>query len=197
MIISTGMADAAEIQEAIDAARDGGCTELAILRCVSGYPAPAADYHLRTIPDMIDRFGVLTGLSDHTLDNTTAIAAIALGACIVEKHVTLDRFGGGPDDKFSLLPSELAELCGSVRTAWNAVGTINYGRKSSELGNVQFRRSLYFVKALKAGQVVTRDAIRSVRPGFGAPPKQIDAVIGKRVKVDHAINTPVLLDDLE
>ena len=111
MIISTGMADAEEIQEAINAARTGGCKQLAILHCVSGYPAPSADYNLRTITDMIQRFGLVTGLSDHTLDNTTAITSVALGASIIEKHFTLDRSGGGPDDSFSLEPTELATLC--------------------------------------------------------------------------------------
>jgi N-acetylneuraminate synthase len=116
MIISTGMADAQEIQEAIDAAREGGCKELAVLHCVSGYPAPAADYNLRTIPDMIQRFGLVTGLSDHTLENTTAITSVAMGASIIEKHFTLDRSGGGPDDSFSLEPAELAALCNDSKT---------------------------------------------------------------------------------
>jgi N-acetylneuraminate synthase len=194
MIISTGMADAKEIQEAIDAARAGGCSELAVLHCVSGYPAPAADYNLRTIPDMINRFGVVTGLSDHTLDNATAIASVALGAALIEKHFTLDRNGGGPDDSFSLEPRELAALCQGVRTAWEALGTVDYGRKSSEEGNVKFRRSLYFVKDLQAGEVITADAIRSVRPGFGAAPKCLEAVLGRRVLKDTLANTPVLLD---
>src|SRR5690606_11756668 len=145
MIISTGMADAEEIEEAIAAAKDGGCRELAILHCVSGYPAPAEDYNLRTIPDMIERFGLVTGLSDHTLDNSTAIASVALGASIIEKHFTLDRNGGGPDDSFSLEPAELTALCRDSKTAWSALGEVNYGRKSSENGNVKFRRSLYFV----------------------------------------------------
>lgn len=180
MIISTGMADAEEIQEAIAAAREGGCKELAILHCVSGYPAPAADYNLRTIPDMIERFGLVTGLSDHTLDNTTAITSVALGASIIEKHFTLDRSGGGPDDSFSLEPAELTALCRDSKTAWQALGSVNYGRKSSELGNAQFRRSLYFVKDLKAGDVITEDAVRSVRPGFGLAPKYYSAIIGKK-----------------
>src|SRR6185312_9989880 len=167
MIISTGIADADEIGEAIAAARDGGCKQLAILHCVSGYPAPAADYNLRTIPDMIRRFGLVTGLSDHTLDNTTAIASVALGASISEKHFTLDRRGGGPDDSFSLEPAEMAALCKGARTAWEAMGQVDYGRKSSELGNVKFRRSLYFVKNLKAGDVVDQGNVRSVRPGYG------------------------------
>jgi len=197
LIISTGMADAEEIAEAIAAARDGGCRELAILHCVSGYPAPPEDYNLRTIPDMIERFGLVTGLSDHTLDNTTAIASVALGASIIEKHFTLDRSGGGPDDSFSLEPAEMAALCAGAKTAWQALGRIDYGRKSSEQGNVQFRRSLYFVKDLKAGEVITADAVRSVRPGFGLAPKYLDAVLGKRVNQDAAANTPVRLELLD
>lgn len=191
MIISTGMADAEEIQEAIEAAREGGCKELAILHCVSGYPAPAEDYNLHTIPDMIERFGLVTGLSDHTLDNTTAIASVVLGASIIEKHFTLDRSGGGPDDSFSLEPAELVALCRDSKTAWSALGNVNYGRKSSEQGNVKFRRSLYFVKDMKAGEVITADCIRSVRPGFGLAPKHWDDVIGRRVTEDIMKNSPV------
>lgn len=197
MIISTGMADADEIQEAIDAAREGGCKELAILHCVSAYPAPAEDYNLRTIPDMIERFGLVTGLSDHTLDNTTAIASIVMGAAIIEKHFTLDRSGGGPDDSFSLEPAELAALCRDSKTAWAALGKVDYGRKSSEQGNVKFRRSLYFVKDLKAGEVITADAVRSVRPGFGLAPKYLDSVLGRRLKIDAAANTPLTLQSLD
>lgn len=196
MIISTGMADADEIGEAVEAARNGGCKELALLHCVSGYPAPAQDYSLRTIPDMMARFGLVTGLSDHTLDNTTAIASVALGAALIEKHFTLDRSGGGPDDSFSLEPPELAALCRGARTAWESLGSVDYGLKSSEQGNVQFRRSLYFVKALKAGDVIGRDAIRSVRPGYGLPPKHLDELIGKKVAVDVGFGTPVKWDVL-
>jgi pseudaminic acid synthase len=196
MIISTGMADAQEIHEAIDAAREGGCIELAILHCVSGYPAPAADYNLRTIPDMSQRFGLVTGLSDHTLDNTTAITSVAMGASIIEKHFTLDRSGGGPDDSFSLEPAELAALCKDSKTAWAALGKVDYGRKSSEEGNVKFRRSLYFVKDLKAGDVIAADAVRSVRPGFGLAPKNIGQIIGSIVIHDVFKNQPVSRHDL-
>ncbi|WP_447044908.1 pseudaminic acid synthase [Vreelandella sp. H-I2] len=191
MIISTGMANAEEIQEAIDAAVNAGCKQLAILQCVSGYPAPAEEYNLRTIPNMIEQFGKVTGLSDHTLDNTTAITSVALGASIIEKHFTLDRKGGGPDDTFSLEPAELAALCRDTKTAWQALGTVDYGRKSSEQGNAQFRRSLYFVKALKAGDIITEDAVRSVRPGYGLPPKYLNSLIGKKVAYDVELNTPV------
>ncbi|WP_338660010.1 pseudaminic acid synthase [Pseudomonas bubulae] len=189
MIISTGMADADEIQEAIQAARDGGCKELAILHCVSGYPAPAADYNLRTIPDMMSRFGLVTGLSDHTLDNTTAIASVVMGASVIEKHFTLDRSGGGPDDSFSLEPAELAALCRDSKTAWASLGQVDYGRKSSEQGNVKFRRSLYFVKDLKAGDIISADTVRSVRPGFGLPPKFLNEIIGSQVTKDITANT--------
>ncbi|MEX7116876.1 N-acetylneuraminate synthase family protein, partial [Pseudomonas aeruginosa] len=125
MIISTGMADLEEIQEAVDAAQAGGCKELAILHCVSGYPAPAQDYNLRTITDMQKRHGLVIGLSDHTLDNTTAIASVALGASIIEKHFTLNRNGGGPDDSFSLEPAELSALCRDSKTAWASLGIVD------------------------------------------------------------------------
>lgn len=197
MIISTGMADAEEIQEAIDAAREGGCKQLAVLHCVSGYPAPAADYNLRTIPDMMERFGLVMGLSDHTLDNTTAITSVAMGASIIEKHFTLDRSGDGPDDSFSLEPSEMAALCSGAKTAWQALGTVDYGRKSSEQGNAKFRRSLYFVKNLKAGDIVTEDAVRSVRPGFGLAPKNLSEVVGAVLNFNVGYGTPVSLEMIE
>jgi pseudaminic acid synthase len=197
MIISTGMADLEEITEAVEAAREGGCEELALLHCVSGYPAPASDYNLGTLTDMAVRFGVPVGLSDHTLDNTTAIASVALGACIIEKHMTLDRKGGGPDDSFSLEPSEFAALCRGVRTAWEAVGCIDYGRKSSELGNVKFRRSLYFLENLKKGDKISAEHVRSVRPGYGLAPKMMDRIIGKTLKHDVFRNTPVREEDLQ
>ncbi len=195
MIISTGMADAEEIQDAIDAARRAGCKELAVLHCVSGYPAPAADYNLSTLVDMKQRFGQLTGLSDHTLDNTTAICSVALGAALIEKHFTLDREGGGPDDSFSLEPSELAALCRDSKTAWEALGKVDYGRKSSEQDNLKFRRSLYFVKDLAAGELITAEHVRSVRPGYGLAPKHIKEVIGKRATRDLEANTKVTRGD--
>ncbi|MBD3821715.1 MAG: pseudaminic acid synthase [Thiotrichales bacterium] len=197
MIISTGMADAEEIQEAIDAAREGGCKELAILHCVSGYPAPAEDYNLLTIKDMQARFKLPVGLSDHTLDNITAIASVALGACIIEKHVTLDRCGGGPDDSFSLEEPELKALCDGAKTAWQALGKVDYGRKSSEQGNVKFRRSLYFVKDIKAGEVITQEHVKSIRPGYGLAPKYLDQVIGSAAKQDVQKGAAVCFEVLE
>lgn len=191
MIISTGMADLEEITDAVEAAHSGGCKELALLHCVSGYPAPATDYNLATIADMVARFGVPIGLSDHTLDNTTAIASVAFGAAVIEKHMTLDRAGGGPDDSFSLEPAEFAALCRDVRSAWQAIGAIDYGRKSSEIGSVKFRRSLYFVKNMKAGEVITEDSVRSVRPGYGLAPKYINEVLSQRLVKDVDANTAV------
>lgn len=163
---------------------------------MSGYPAPAQDYNLRTIPDMINRYGLLTGLSDHTLDNTTAVTSVAMGASIIEKHFTLNRNGGGPDDSFSLNPADLASLCLDARTAWEAMGEVDYGHKSSEKGNVKFRRSLYFVKDLQAGDVITADAVRSVRPGYGLEPKYMDEVVGRLVSRSVTAATPVTLDSL-
>jgi len=197
MIISTGLADAEEIAEAIDVAQSAGCSQLAILHCVSGYPAPAGDYNLQTIPDMMRRFGVVTGLSDHTLDNATAIASVALGAAIIEKHFTLDRNGGGPDDSFSMEPRDLQDLCHSVKVARAALGVVNYSQKSSEASNAKFRRSLYFVKDLKAGDLITEDAVRSVRPGFGVQPKYWSSLIGLLIGRDVMHNTPVLVSDLQ
>ena len=191
MIISTGMADAEEIQEAIEAAREGGCKELAILHCVSGYPAPARDYNLRTLVDMQQKFDLVAGLSDHTIDNTTAITSVALGASIIEKHVTLNRNGGGPDDSFSLESEELRELCVGAKTAWEALGKVDYSRKSSEQGNVKFRRSLYFVKDISEGEIITTDHIQSIRPGYGLAPKYMEAILGQKTTSMVKRGTPV------
>ena len=197
MIISTGMADADEIAEAVETAKSAGCRELVVLHCVSGYPAPAADYNLRTLPDMAARFGTLVGLSDHTLDNTTAVASVVLGACVIEKHFTLDRNGGGADDSFSLEPDGLQALCRDSKTAWQALGRVHYGLKSSEQGNVQFRRSLYFVKDLQKGDTIDETCIRSVRPGFGIAPKHFDELIGKRLTRNVQANTKTDWADFE
>lgn len=192
LIISTGMANAEEIQEAIDAAKSGGCTHIAILHCVSGYPALAEEYNLRTLSDMKTRFGLVTGLSDHTIDNTTAIASVALGASIIEKHFTLDRNGGGPDDSFSLEPQELRDLCDGSKACWHALGSVDYGCKSSERANVKFRRSLYFIRDVACGEAITADAIRSIRPGFGLAPKLLEQVLGQIASKDISAGTPVL-----
>ena len=197
MIMSTGMANDVEIDEALAAARAAGAKDVILLHCVSGYPAPASDYNLATLRDMASRFGVMTGLSDHTLDNTAAIASVGLGAVAIEKHVTLDRTGGGPDDSFSLEPKELAELVESTRTAWAAVGRVDYGLKSSEVGNIQFRRSLYVVEDIPEGGELTAQNIRSIRPGYGLAPKHYDAVLGRRVKLALKRGTALSFDVIE
>ena len=166
IIISTGMANIEEIQEAVEAAKEVGNEQIAILHCVSGYPAPSEDYNIRTILDMRSRFGVVTGISDHTIENITAITSVAYGASIIEKHFTLDRSGGGPDDSFSLEKEELKDLCLSSKIAWESLGKVNYNRKPSEQTNQKFRRSLYFVKDLKKGDNISQDDVKSIRPGF-------------------------------
>ena len=196
LIISTGMANDQEIEEAVETAMQFGNGELTLLHCVSGYPAPAADYNLRTLEDMKKRFGVNVGLSDHTLNNVTAIAAVAFGAVMVEKHVTLDRNAGGPDDSFSLEEDGLQELCSTTRIAWQALGKVNYERTEAEKGNVKFRRSLYFVRAMKQGDTITEKDIRSVRPGFGLAVKFYDNLIGAKVLTEVEKNTPVTFDSV-
>jgi pseudaminic acid synthase len=194
MIISTGMADSEEIREAIEAAKEGGCKELAILHCVSGYPAPAEEYNLRTLVDMQQRFGLVTGLSDHTIDNTTAISSVALGVSIIEKHVTLDRNGGGPDDSFSLEEEGLKELCMGAKTAWQSLGKVDYGMKSSEQGSVKFRRSIYAIKDIKKGEQLTKENVKSIRPGFGLAPKYLDRILSSKAMRDISRGTPISLD---
>lgn len=180
VIISTGMCGKEEIGEAIECARQNGAADVAILHCISGYPAPAEDYNLKTIPDMIGRFGLPVGLSDHTLGNATAIGAVALGACIIEKHFTLDRGRGGPDDSFSIEPEALADLCRDAHTVWCASGAASYGHADSEKANLAFRRSLYVVEDIEAGGVFNETNVRSIRPGYGLPPKSLPDVLGRR-----------------
>ena len=197
MIISTGMANVDEIQEAIDAALGSGCTELAILHCVSGYPAPVEDYNLKTLVNMQERFGLVTGLSDHTIDNTTSIVSVGLGASIIEKHVTLDRNAGGPDDSFSLESGELKSLCEKAKIAWSSVGHVDYGRKSSEIGNAQFRRSLYVAESLSCGDVITERNIKSIRPGYGLAPKYMTEIIGKKINKNMAVGDSLQSHNIE
>ncbi len=191
IIISTGMANEEEIQEAVDAARNAGCEDLIVLHCVSGYPAPAEDYNLATISDIEERFDVLTGLSDHTIDNTTAITSVVLGACLIEKHVTLDRNSGGPDDSFSLEKPELAQLCHDSKIAWQALGKVNYERKESEKGNMVFRRSLYAVKDIKAGERFTHENVRSIRPGYGLKPKELKKILNRKAATNITRGEPL------
>lgn len=197
MIMSTGMANKEEIQEAVDCARSNGCEELIVLHCVSGYPAPAEQYNLRTIADISERFDVLSGLSDHTIDNATAVASVVLGACLIEKHVTMDRNGGGADDSFSLEPKELAQLCKDSKTAWQSLGHVNYERTEAEKGNVKFRRSLYVVKDIAEGEEFTPENVRSIRPGFGLAPKYYDEIIGKKCNVSINKGSPLKKEFVE
>ncbi len=194
MIISTGMANEDEILEAINTARENGCEELIVLHCVSSYPAPADQYNLRTISDISRKFNVLSGLSDHTIDNATAVASVALGACLIEKHVTLDRNGGGADDSFSLEPKELQLLCKDTKTAWLSLGNVNYEKTEAEKGNVKFRRSLYAVRDIAKGEKLTPENIKSIRPGFGLPPKYYEDVLGKHANIDIKAGTALKFD---
>jgi N-acetylneuraminate synthase len=197
MIMSTGLADSEEIQEAISVAREGGCSQLAILHCVSSYPAPHADYNLRTIADMSDRFQCVVGLSDHTINNVSAISSVGMGACIIEKHFTLDRLGGGPDDPFSLEPRELKELCISSKIAWEALGKVNYERKASEEANIKYRRSIYVTKKLTKGERFTTDNLKIIRPGFGIAPKHFTKVIGLTAAKDIEFGSPLSIELIE
>lgn len=195
MIISTGIANQVEIAEAVSAARQAGCRDLILLHCVSGYPTPAEDINLRTISDIAQRYDVHAGLSDHSMGTAVSVAAIAQGACLIEKHFTLARADGGPDSAFSLEADELQSLCLDVNTAWKSLGKVSYERKPSESGNAQFRRSLYAVRDIAAGEALSKDNIRSIRPGFGLAPKELPRVLGTSAKVAIARGTP-LSDEL-
>lgn len=189
MIMSTGMANIDEISEAVNTARNHGCQQLILLHCISAYPAPASQSHLRTIPDLAARFGVIAGLSDHSIGTAVSVAAVALGACVIEKHVTLHREQGGPDAAFSLEPSELTTLCHDTKMAWQALGQAGYQCKDAEKSSLQFRRSLYVCEHIKQGEAFSANNIRSVRPGFGLLPKYFDDLIGKTATKDIASGT--------
>jgi len=179
LIISTGMANKAEITEAVETARAAGCDQLILLHCVSGYPADPKDINLLTIPDLALNFGTVPGLSDHTHGIAVSVASIALGACFIEKHFTLRRADGGPDAAFSLEPDELRELVEGCRTAWEALGRVHYDAKGSEQGNQVFRRSLYVVGDVAAGEILSDANVRSIRPGYGLAPKHIGDILGR------------------
>jgi len=191
MIISTGMANLEEIEECVAAVQRGKCNELALLHCVSGYPTQPEESNLRTIQDLAQRFNVVIGLSDHTLTTATSIASIALGASIIEKHMTLRRKDGGPDAAFSLEPNELKELTEGCKIAWEALGRTGYERKACEEQNAVFRRSLYIVEDIKVGDVLSAKNVRSIRPGYGLKPKYLPDVLGKYAKVDAKRGTPL------
>lgn len=190
LIISTGMASEAEIEEAVVAARGEGCRELALLHCVSSYPAPMDQANLRQLPELARRFNVVSGLSDHTMGTTASIAAVALGACLIEKHFTLSRADKGPDSEFSLEPLEFERLCRESRDAWSATGKAGFERCKAESASRAFRRSIYFVRDMPAGAIVSRADIRCIRPGMGLPPKHFDQLIGKRLRTSVVRGTP-------
>ena len=194
MIMSTGMATAGEIEEAVAAARTGGCRDLVLLKCTSTYPATPENTNIATIPHMRAHFGCEVGLSDHTLGTGVAVAATALGATVIEKHFTLRRADGGVDSAFSMEPQEFRALREETERAALALGTVQYGPTAAEIKSLAFRRSLYIAADLKAGDVLTRENLRSVRPGFGLPPKHLETLLGMRVRRDVAAGTPMAWD---
>ncbi len=191
LIMSTGMASLEEIEEAVATVRENGSGELCLLYCVSGYPTPVAEANLLSLRELAERFDVVTGFSDHTLGTSVSVAAVALGAAVIEKHFTLCRSDGGPDADFSLEPQEFAALARDCRTAWEALGSKGFWRKPSESANVVFRRSLYAVNDIEAGETLTRENVRAIRPGFGLPPKELALVLGRTAAHRIARGTPL------
>lgn len=191
MIISTGMANLDEIGAAVKTARENGCEELVLLHCVSSYPAPDEQSNVRTVSDLGERFGVVSGLSDHTFGSAVAVASIALGGCVVEKHFTLRRADGGPDSAFSLEPSEFKALVEDCKRAGRALGEVTYDLQGAERGSVQFRRSLYVVRDIAEGEQLTRENVRSIRPGYGLAPKHLPDVLGKTATRDLKRGEPL------
>lgn len=190
IIVSTGIANAEEIAEIVETAREAGCESIVLLHCISSYPAPVDQSNLLTIPDLRSRFNTLAGLSDHTLTNTTSIAAVALGAVVIEKHFTLNRNVKGPDSAFSIEPDELKALCRDSYTAWQALGKADYSCKQAERAMKKFRRSVYFVKEMYPGDTINKSHIRRIRPGLGMPPKLFDSLLGKTVNAHVTPGTP-------
>lgn len=194
LIMSTGMTTLAEIEDAVTTARQAGCKDLILLKCTSTYPASPLETNLVTIPDLRRRFGCEVGLSDHTLGVGVAVASVALGATVIEKHFTLRRADGGVDSTFSLEPEEMRALVTETAKAWQALGQVNYQPTPAELKSLRFRRTLYVVKDLKAGETLSPENLRAIRPGFGLPPKHYAAVLGKPVKKDVKRGTPLSWD---
>lgn len=194
MIISTGMASIAEIDDAVRAAREAGCRELILLKCTSTYPASPANSHLRTIPHMRELFSCEIGLSDHTMGVGAAVAAVAFGATVIEKHFTLDRAEGGVDSSFSLEPAELAALVVETERAWSALGVVRYGCSDAERPSLAFRRSIYIVRDLAAGETLAAGDIRCIRPGLGLAPKHWQSVLGRSLRQAVRRGTPLTWD---
>lgn len=184
VIISTGMATVAELDETVRAAREEGCSDLVLLKCTSTYPATADNTNIQTIPHLRELFGCEVGLSDHTMGVGVSVASVALGATVIEKHFTLSRAEGGVDSTFSLEPSEMSQLVIETERAWQALGQVTYGPVDAEKKSLQYRRSLYVVKDLKAGEVLSVENVRAIRPGLGLPPKCLELVLGRKVNRD-------------
>ena len=197
LIMSTGMATAAELDESVRAAREAGCRDLILLKCTSTYPATAENTNIRTIPHMRELFGCEVGLSDHTMGSGVSVASVALGATVIEKHFTLSRADGGVDSAFSMEPAELSDLVEATGRAWEALGAVSYGPTEAERKSLQYRRSLYVVADLAAGEVLSRENIRAIRPGLGLPTKYLDALLGKRVARDVARGTALSWEMIE
>ena len=189
LIISTGMATVAELDETVRAAREAGCNDLILLKCTSTYPATPENSNVLTIPHLRELFGCEVGLSDHTMGLGTSVAAVAHGATVIEKHFTLNRADGGVDSTFSMEPGEMAQLVMETERAWQALGQVSYGPTEGEKKSIRFRRSLYIVKDLKAGEILTTENVRAIRPGLGLPTKYLEQVLGKTVKQDVARGT--------
>lgn len=191
VIMSTGMASVEEIHEALDALRSSGCPEISLLKCTSSYPADPKDANLNTIQDLSERFGCRVGLSDHTMGIAVPVVSVALGACIIEKHFTLSRADGGPDSGFSLEPAEFKEMVDAVRVAERSLGEIKYGGTESEEKSKDFRRSLFVVEDIKAGEPFTPENVRSIRPGHGLMPRHLGRVLGCQASRDIPRGTPL------
>ncbi len=194
VILSTGLATLCEIDDAVGTLRSAGCTSLVLLKCTSSYPASPEDSNIATLPALAQHFGCGVGLSDHTLGLGVAVASVALGASVIEKHFTISRTYGGPDSAFSAEPAELAQLVEETRRAWLALGRVRYGPTASETASLKYRRSLYIVRDLNEGDVVQRGDVRAIRPGYGLAPAQIDSVIGMRLTRRAKLGTPVSWD---
>ncbi len=197
VILSTGAATLSDISEAVSAAREAGCRQLALLQCTSGYPTPPAESNLRTIPHLAAAFDTVVGLSDHTLGVAVPVTAIAFGASLIEKHVTLARADGGPDADFSLEPDELARMVSDCRTAWEAAGRVTYDPAPSEASARTLRRSLYAVADIAAGETISERNVRSIRPGYGLPPKHLPDILGKVARRPISKGTPLRWSDID
>ena len=194
LIISTGMASIAELDDTVKAAREAGCKDLILLKCTSTYPATAGNTNILTIPHLRELFDCEVGLSDHTMGVGVSVASVALGATVIEKHFTLNRADGGVDSAFSMEPAEMSQLVVESERAWQALGKVSYGATEAEKKSIVFRRSLYVVQDLKAGDVLTKDNVRAIRPGLGLPTKYLEMVLGKAVKQDVKRGTPLVWD---